>query len=376
MDAHALRTLEYDKIIARLARHTSFAAGQALALALEPSTEHREVVARQRETAEARRLIALKPRTGLGGAHDVRAPALKASRNGILEPLELLDIQTTLECARDLKYSIGKLEESLPLLADAVSVIEPLTRVIDDVKRCINQRGEVTDQASAALGAIRREVRTLHERLQQRLQEILASNAAKGVVQEPIITLRDGRYVIAVKADMRGQLKGIVHDVSGSGATVWMEPLAVVDLGNRWREAQLEEEREVERVLRRLSGEVGAASDAIVTNVEVLARIDLALAKVRFGEEIDAPELPYEGEEQAWIVESPAQLHLLEARHPLLRKPVVPTTITAGGAYRVLLITGPNTGGKTVALKTARRSSRTSATSRASSSRCRRSAAT
>ncbi len=353
MDAHALRTLEYDKIIARLARLTSFAAGADLARGLAPSADYREVVRRQRETAEARRLLALKPRTGLGGAHGVRPQAEKASRGGILDPNELLDIQTTLECARDLKYSIGKLDESLPLLADAVSVIEPLTRIIDDIKRSINQRSEVTDQASPALGAIRREVRTLHDRLYQRLEEILASASTRGIAQEPIITLRDGRYVIPVKADMRGQIKGVVHDVSGSGATVWMEPLAVVELANRWREAQIEEEHEIERVLRRLSGDIGAHADAVITNVDVLARIDLALAKVRLGDEIDAPELPYEGEDQPWIVEAPAQLHLLEARHPLLRRPVVPTTITAGGAYRVLLITGPNTGGKTVALKTA-----------------------
>jgi DNA mismatch repair protein MutS2 len=137
-----------------------------------------------------------------------------------------------------------------------------------------------------------------------------------------------------------------------------MEPLPIVELGNRWREAQLEEEREVERVLRRLSGEVGADRDAVVSNVAVLAVIDLALAKVRFGDEIDATELPHEGAEQPWIVDAPAQLHLLLARHPLLRNPVIPTTITVGGDsgggdYRVLLITGPNTGGKTVALKTA-----------------------
>ncbi len=367
MDAHALRTLEFDKILARVARLTSFSAGRELALALAPSTEHREVVRRQRETAEARRLLALKPRTGLQGAHDVRPQAQKASLNGILDPNELLDVARTLECARDLKYAIAKLEESLPLLADAVSVIEPLTRIIDDVNRSINQRAEVTDNASPALGAIRREVRTLHDRLYQRLQEILGASAAKGIAQEPIITLRDGRYVIPVKADMRGQMKGIVHDVSGSGATVWMEPLAVVELGNRWREAQLEEEREVERILRRLSGEIGAANDAITTNVDVLARLDVAIAKVRFGDEIEALELPYAaegeaGEEQGWIVEAPAQLHLLQARHPLLkdgpkgaslRQAVVPTTITVGGQHRVLLITGPNTGGKTVALKTA-----------------------
>jgi len=353
MDAHALRTLEFDKILARLSRHAAFSGGRELALALEPATDVAAVLRRQRETAEARRLLQMKPRTGLQGAHDVRPLAEKAARGGILLPEELLNIAATLECARDLKYSIGKLDEALPLLADAVSVVEPLTRLIDEINRSINQRSEVTDQASAALGSIRREVRTLHDRLYQRMEEILASNMAKGVAQEPIITLRDGRYVIPIKADYRGQLKGIVHDVSGSGATVWMEPLAVVELANRWREAQLEEEREVERILRALSGAVGASAGAITVNVDVLSHVDLALAKARFGDEIEAPELPYEGEEQPWIVPAPAQLHMVQARHPLLNKPVVPTTITVGGGYSVLLITGPNTGGKTVALKTA-----------------------
>ena len=352
MDAHALRTLEFDKILAKLARHTSFSAGRELALALEPSSELREVVRRQRETAEARRLVAMKPRTGLGGAHDVRPLAEKAARGGVLDPNDLLAIVSTLECARDLKTSVQRLE-ALPLMKETVDLIEPMVRTIENINRCINQRAEVTDQASPALGALRREIRTVHDRLYQRLQEIVGAAFSKGVAQEAIITLRDGRYVIPVKADMRGQMKGIVHDVSGSGATVWLEPLAVVELGNRWREAQLEEEREVERVLRTLSTEVGAQVEAVGWNVIALARIDLALAKVRFGDEIGAPELPYEGEEQPWIVEAPAQLHLLLARHPLLRPPVIPTTVTVGGNYRVLLITGPNTGGKTVALKTA-----------------------
>ncbi|TAK62592.1 MAG: endonuclease MutS2, partial [Dehalococcoidia bacterium] len=278
MDEHALRTLEFDKIRDRLARHTSFSAGRELALALEPSPEFREVVRRQSETAEARRLLALKPRTGLGGAHDVRPLAEKASRGGLLDPNDLLNIATTLECARDLKTSVQRLED-LPLLKETVDLIEPMARTIENINRCINQRAEVTDQASPALGALRREIRTVHDRLYQRLQEILGAAFAKGVAQEAIITLRDGRYVIPVKADMRGQMKGIVHDVSGSGATVWLEPLAVVELGNRWREAQLEEEREVERVLRVLSGEVGAQAEAIDWNVIALARIDLALAK-------------------------------------------------------------------------------------------------
>ncbi len=353
VDAHALKTLEFDKIRERLARHTSFSAGRELALALEPSTDYAEVVWRQRETAEARRLLQMKPRTGLGGAHDVRLLTAKAARGGVLEPPDFLLLADTLSCAREVKTTITRLGKSLPLLADGVSAIEPMTRLIEDINRCINQRSEVTDQASPALGMIRREIRTLHDRLYQRLEDIVATATAKGIAQEAIITLRDGRYVIPVKADMRGQLKGIVHDVSGSGATVWLEPLAVVELANRWREAQLEEEREIERVLRRLSGEAGAVADAIAVNVEVLARVDLALAKVRLGDEIGAPELPYEGEEQPWIVPALAQLHVLLARHPLLKPSVVPTTITVGGSYRALLITGPNTGGKTVALKTA-----------------------
>jgi DNA mismatch repair protein MutS2 len=353
MDAHALRTLEFDKIVARLARHTSCSAGRELALALAPSAGHATVLRLQRETAEARKLIAMRPRTAVAGAHDVRARAEKAARGGLLEPQDLLEVVSTLECARDLKHTITRLSEHLPLLGEAVAVIEPLTRLIDDINRSINQRAEVTDEASPVLGAVRREVRTLHDRLYARLQEILASSATKGIAQEPIITLRDGRYVIPVKADMRGQLKGIVHDVSGSGATVWMEPLAVVELANRWREAQLEEAREIERVLRRLSGEIGAFEDAIRVNIETIAFIDLTLAKARFGDEIEAHELPYEGDDQSWLVAAPAQLHLLLARHPLLRAPVVPSTITVGGEHRVLLITGPNTGGKTVALKTA-----------------------
>ncbi|HXK34312.1 MAG TPA: endonuclease MutS2 [Dehalococcoidia bacterium] len=353
MDEHALRTLEYDKVLARLAARTAFSAGRELALALQPSTDVREVVQRQRETAEARRLLELAPRTGMGGCHDVRPQAEKAARGGVLLPDELLNIATTLERARELKSSISRLSEELPLLAESVEAIEPQPRIIEDINRSINQRAEVTDQASPALGAIRREVRALHDRLYQRMQEILANALSKGIAQEPIITIRDGRYVIPVKADMRGQMKGIVHDVSGTGATVWLEPLTVVDQANRWREAQLEEEREVERVLRALSAAIGAAAEAIVIGVEVLAHLDVALAKAAFADEIGAHELPYAGEEQPWVVEAPAQLHLLNARHPLLKPPVVPVTVTVGGTYRVLLITGPNTGGKTVALKTA-----------------------
>lgn len=353
MDEHALRTLEFDKIVDRLARLTSFSASRELALSLRPSNDFNEVVRRQRLTAEARRLREMKPRVGVEGARDVRELARKAALGGMLEPSELLDIASLLTAAREAHATLSRLGGSLPLLAGVAARIEPQPALLDLIGRSVNQRAEVTDAASPVLGILRRDIRTAHDRLSNRLQEILASGVARGWVQEPIITMRDGRYVIPVKAEFRGQIKGVVHDVSSSGATVFLEPLAVVDLANQWRELQLEEQREVERVLRRLSAEVGARADAIVAAVEALAEIDLALAKARLGDEMDARELPHDGEAQPWLAPAPGELHLVNARHPLLKGEVVPVTVTVGGAYRVLLITGPNTGGKTVALKTA-----------------------
>ncbi len=353
MDEHALKTLEFEKIVDRLARLTSFSASRELALALRPSNDFDEVVRRQRMTAEARRLREMKPRVGVEGARDVRELARKAALGGVLEPSELLEIASLLAAAREAHATLSRLGAALPLLAGVAARIEPQPGLLDLIGRSVNQRAEVTDAASPMLGILRRDIRIAHDRLSSRLQEILAAGVARGWVQEPIITMRDGRYVIPVKADFRGQIKGVVHDVSSSGATVFVEPLAVVDLANQWRELQLEEQREVERVLRRLSAEVGARADAIIASVEALAEIDLALAKARLGDELGAHELPYAGEDQPWLTPSPGELHLLNARHPLLKGDVVPVTVTVGGGYRVLLITGPNTGGKTVALKTA-----------------------
>ncbi|MEX0785776.1 MAG: endonuclease MutS2, partial [Dehalococcoidia bacterium] len=368
MDEHTLRVLEFDKVIARLAENTSFSAGRELALALQPSTDRDEVVRRQRITSEARRLRDIQPRVGLGGAHEVRPQADKAARGGVLLTAELLDVAATLESAGNLRGTIRRVADELPMLAGIADGIEPLPELVAEINRSIDQRGEVTDAASPALASLRRNVRVSHDRLNDRLQSLLNSPQYRDAIQEPIITQRDGRYVIPVKAEQRGQLRGIVHDVSSSGATVFLEPLALVELGNTWRELQLEEEREVERVLRELSGLAGASADGIIDSVAALAELDLALAKARLGDDMQSPELPHEGAEQAWIVEPGGQLHLLNARHPglLLRKTstpaleqpsepraeVVPITVTVGGEYTALLVTGPNTGGKTVALKT------------------------
>ena len=211
----------------------------------------------------------------------------------------------------------------------------------------------------------------VHDRLRSRLEQIVSSGS-RTALQDPIITLRDGRYVVPVKAEMRSQLPGIVHDVSSSGATVFLEPLETVEMGNKWREMLAEEQREIARILRELSMRVGSRADEIAAALDALAEVDLILAKVRLGEAMKARQLPFDpegsGRDQPWLLQEPGSLYLRNARHPLLTGDVVPVTVWLGSGgpqgaqvtstdgsdeFSVLLITGPNTGGKTVALKTA-----------------------
>lgn len=355
-----LATLEYDKIIKRLAAHTQTAAGRALATALVPSSNYREVVRRQRLTAEARRLREMKPGFGLGGVRDIAGLVKQASLGHVLEPGELLDVQASLAVARAARETIARLRAFVPFLTEIADGIADFRDLAAEIGRAINQRGEVVDNASPVLAQLRRESRLAHDRLTARLNLIVNSN--RGTVQEPIVTVRDGRYVIPVKAELRSQLPGIVHGVSASGATVFLEPLETVEMGNRWRELIAEEEREVARILRALSEKVGRRADEIGAALGAIGQIDLALAKARLGEELKAQELPHDGPEQSWLSEETGSLLLRNARHPLLGDGVVPITVWMGPSwaresqpkepFTTLLITGPNTGGKTVALKT------------------------
>ena len=360
----SLTTLEYDKVIARLAAECQTARGRALGLALKPSAEYDEVLQRQRLTAEGRRLRQMKPNVGLGAVRDIGTLAHQAGLGHSLEPAELLVVQATLAHARTIRETIDRLRVYLPFLAEISNRIGDFREVTTEIGRCINQRAEVVDAASPVLAQLRRESRIAHDRLAARLNQLLTSS--RTAIQEPIVTLRDGRYVIPVKAEQRAQLPGIVHDVSSSGATVFLEPLETVEMGNRWREMLAEEQREIARILRALSGRVGACDADIAETIDALAEIDLSMAKARLGEEMGAKELPHDGHEQPWLREKPDALFLENARHPLLTGEVVPVTVWLGdegenrnsrggsgrGRFSVLLITGPNTGGKTVALKT------------------------
>jgi DNA mismatch repair protein MutS2 len=295
----------------------------------------------------------LKPNLGLGSAADIRDAIQQASLGGVLDPSALLAVLDTLTAVRALGSNLTRLSQQLPLLAQIAKSMDEVPDLASAIGGAVSRHAEIVDGASPALAALRSQVRTTHERLTHRLQDILTGAVARGIAQEALVTLRGGRYVIPIKADFRGQMRGIVHDVSSSGATAFVEPLAVVELGNAWREAELEEQREVERILRRLSSLVGDEEVALRADVAALAEIDLSLAKARLGDQMRAAELPVDGPEQPWIVEGPAELNLVDARHPLLPREAVPISIHVGRGFQVLLLTGPNTGGKTVALKTA-----------------------
>jgi len=335
-------------------RHTSFSAGREAAAALRPIPDREAVVHRQRITAEAVHLtVQLGVDIPLGGAHDVRERARGAERGQSLAPAELLNVASTCSAAGRARRALVRTSDEAPLLGvigGGIADLGPLRSLIDGA---IDDRAELRDDASPELRAIRRELGKMHGRLQQRMQALLANAKVSAALQEPIVTMREGRYVLSVRSEARGAVPGVVHDTSASGATVFIEPMAVIDLGNEWRELQLQERHEIDRILRELSDAVGAAAGDLIDAVERLATIDLAIAKARLAKELDATDLARPGVDQPWIVDAPSELRLIDARHPLLEGDVVPISLWAGGEFAALLITGPNTGGKTVALKTA-----------------------
>jgi DNA mismatch repair protein MutS2 len=351
MDEKSLRTLELELVLERLAGHTSFSAGRERTLALRPAADVDTANRLLRETSQARSMLDRHAEVTIGGARDIRPLAEDAARGIMLLPEAFLAVRSTLQSARAIRRSLTRIAEEVPDLARIAGRMNDETGLIDAIGRVINDEGAVLDSASPKLGALRAEVRTTQERLISRLQRILAEHASQ--LQEPIITQREGRYVIPLRAEFKGRLRGIVHDQSSSGATLFVEPLAIVELGNRWREALLEEEEEIRRILGELSTRVGEQRGPLRETVEALADFDSAMARARYADSLQA-----ERAELVEIPDSPEEdftpLLLYSARHPLLDPAkVVPIDIALRPGVKALVITGPNTGGKTVALKTA-----------------------
>ena len=348
------QTLELHKILEQLANYTSFSGGAELARELLPTTNLEEAQAWQRETAEARLLFENKVNVSMGGARDVRDAAIQAPRGIMIDAQTLLDIRYTLRRATTLKRTLGRMKGQYPLLAEVISEAEECAALQEEISRVLNDKGEILDSASPQLAVIRRDLKSAFDKLQTRLHRIITTGTNAPFLQESLITMRSGRYVIPIKSEFKGRIPGIIHDSSSSGATLFIEPLATVELNNEWRELQLAEEKEIRRILLALTEEVGEESERIVRTVEVLAYLDLVFAKAIYAEQLNATEpilLPFRARPS-----NPnhpgSTLYLKGARHPLLTGNVVPIDVELDDATYVLVVTGPNTGGKTVSLKT------------------------
>ncbi len=350
-----LELLEFHKIREIIAGFTSFSASRDLALSLVPLSNEENVRLRLRQSAEARRLLSLSPDFHIGDVIDIREMVKMAARGKVLDPKSLLEIQKTLAAARRSKNHLMNLSQELPLLSGLAADIVALNQLEKDIDNCLSPNGDLLDNASPKLGSVRRRMRNVRQELLIHMQAIVTSPRGRKIAQETIVTEREGRYVIPVKVECRRQIRGIVHDVSNTEATVFIEPWTTTETQNELRELGAEEKDEVERILRTLSAAAGALQREISCNIELIAELDLALAKARYAREARATEpiiVAAVSSTEAEENEPNGVLRLVEARHPLLGKKAVPLSVEIGRDCSVLVITGPNTGGKTVALKT------------------------
>tara|TARA_Y100000996_G_scaffold113982_2_gene84523 strand:+ start:23565 stop:25880 length:2316 start_codon:yes stop_codon:yes gene_type:complete len=285
-------------------------------------------------------------------ANDIRTSIRSAQQGRILKSNELLEIAANCEISNSIKSLIHRFTEEIHLISSIADNIADLTDLSSHIKNIINTHGEIRDKATMDLYQIRKEILSIHTHLKDRMETLLRNQKIRSALQEPIITMRGGRYVFPVRADSRNSIQGVVHDISSSGATIYIEPLVLVDSGNKWKELQLQEQHEINTILKNLSLKVGSYADQLSRSTDNLASLDLLNAIGKFAKEINATNL-INSDPKKWILNTPNELKLINASHPLLTGEVVSNTIKVGGDYKALLITGPNTGGKTVALKTA-----------------------
>ncbi len=351
MNQKTYNTLELSKILDRVAGYAAFTLSGGLLRNLEPTNDLDEALRRQQETSEARDLLGENPAVTIGGARDVRHCVRDAERGITLNPGQLLEVRATLESAARLRQTLEKVAERYPLLNQIATNLDGGKGIVAEIARIVDEQAQVLDSASAELGRIRHGLRQAQEQLRTKLQSIISNSRNASYLQEALITMRGGRYVIPLKAEAKGQIKGIVHDQSSSGATLFIEPLATVELNNQIRELELAEEAEIDRILRAVTALIGADADRIVWTVEALGELDGAFAKAKYANAIRANMPTLVGFDPRRV--PGATMALYHARHPLIDPElVVPIDVELDDETYTLVITGPNTGGKTVALKT------------------------
>lgn len=346
MDEKSLQKLEYFKILDRLRDAADSTTGKERCLELRPSESIFEIRRWQKETEEAFSYLVMKNKPPFGGMKDIRMALSRTKIDGVLTMSELLDIADTIHVVQKMK-AYGQREKDTTYyecLDPIFNGLAPISGVEKEITRCILSEEEMSDNASAKLSSIRKEIHITQERVRSQLQCMIHSNTYKTMLQDAVITMRNGRYCVPVKAEHRGSIKGMVHDQSGSGSTLFIEPMAVVQLNNRSTELYNEEQREIHRILQDLSRLVGQHQEELAADYELLVQLDFIFAKGKLAVEMNAVK-PVFNEE--------GYIRLPNARHPLLDdKKVVPISVWLGRDFTSLVITGPNTGGKTVTLKT------------------------
>lgn len=344
MNERAIRVLEFNKIKDMLASFTMTEAGQQQCQSLLPMMRLDAVERGQQETEEAMYVLNYRGDSPLSFFTDVRPYVDKATKGAVLSPRILLDIGVTLQATRVVRSALQTDNEYMSLLSSYASRLQPIRSLENDIRESFLGDDQVADQASSELASIRRQIRLCNERVRDKLNALIHQPAYAKYLQEPIITVRNGRYVIPVRQEFRQNIPGLVHDQSSSGATLFIEPMALVELGNELKQWTAKEEQEIERILAAFSALIGDSADVIEYNIETLAQLDFIFAKGKLARDMDAVR-PKMNDKQF--------IKLIKVRHPLIPKEtVVPCDLWLGGDFTTLIITGPNTGGKTVTLKT------------------------
>lgn len=345
MNQKALKTLEFDKIIHILTAHAASEGAKEMCRKLVPYDNINDVERAQRETADALRRVYRKGSVSFGGIRDIRGSLKRLEIGGILGMGELLQIMSLLETAGKIRqYGQREADDtSRDSLDESFEFLDPVPTLASEIRRCILADNEMADDASSALLQIRRSMRQMNDKVHNTLNSMV-NGSARSYLQDPVVTMRDGRYCLPVKAEHRSQVPGMIHDQSSTGSTLFIEPMAVIKLNNDFKELLMKEQQEIEKILSVLSEKAAAVTEILAEDYRILTALDFIFARAMMAKDMKATRP---------IFNTERQIHIKDGRHPLLDpKKAVPITVRLGDDFDLLIITGPNTGGKTVSLKT------------------------